>query len=102
MKRKLLIGFSLVILLLVLVCAFALGRMIRRGFSTRYEPTAIEASLASSMRKMAITACSAVPRVGGRPHRLGACLSEVSSGLRRHEAVALRLDHLQPGTRADC
>jgi hypothetical protein len=56
MKRKLFIGFSLVILLLVLGCAFALGRLIHRGFSTRDKPTAIEASLATSMREMAIPA----------------------------------------------
>jgi hypothetical protein len=45
---------SLVILLLVFGCIFALGRMIDRGFSTRDKPSTVEASLATSMRDMAI------------------------------------------------
>lgn len=56
MKHILFVGFSLVILFLVLGCVLALGRMIHRGFSTRDKPTAIGASLQISMRKMAIPA----------------------------------------------
>lgn len=56
MKRKLFIGFSMAILLLVFGCVIGVGRMIHRGFSTRDKPTAIEASLATSMRETAILA----------------------------------------------
>lgn len=54
MKRRLLIGTSVVVLLAVLGFVFVLGRMIHRGFSTRDKPGTLEALLATSMRDMAI------------------------------------------------
>jgi mono/diheme cytochrome c family protein len=42
------------ILLVLFACIFVTGRMIHRGFSTRDKPTGVEASLAISLRDMAI------------------------------------------------
>ena len=53
MKHKLLLGF-LSVIVLVLVAYVVVARMVHRGFSTRDKPTVIEASLATSMREMAI------------------------------------------------
>ena len=50
---KLLRGF-LSVIVLVLVAYLVVARMVHRGFSTRDKPTVIEASLATSMREMAI------------------------------------------------
>jgi mono/diheme cytochrome c family protein len=54
MKHRLLIGFLSVIVLVLVACSVLVGRMIRRGFSTRDKPTVIESSLATSMRGMAV------------------------------------------------
>ena len=53
MNHKLLLG-SLPVIVLVLVAYLVVDRMVHRGFSTRDKPTVIEASLATSMREMAI------------------------------------------------
>src|SRR5271156_7055605 len=54
MKHTLLVGFLSVVVLALVACLVLVGRMIHRGFSTRDKPSAIEASLATSMRDMAI------------------------------------------------
>lgn len=54
MKQRLLIGLFSVIVLALVSCLVLVGRMIHLGFSTRDKPTAIEASLATSMREMAV------------------------------------------------
>jgi mono/diheme cytochrome c family protein len=55
MNRKLLV-VSIVFLLVVAGCFLYARRMVHRGFSTRAAPSAIESSLATSMRDMAIPA----------------------------------------------
>jgi hypothetical protein len=54
MKQRLLAGLFSVIVLALVGCLVLVGRMIHRGFSTRDKPTVIEASLATSMREIAI------------------------------------------------
>lgn len=54
MKQRLLVGLFSVIVLALVGCLVLVGRMIHLGFSTRDKPTVIEASLATSMREMAV------------------------------------------------
>jgi mono/diheme cytochrome c family protein len=53
-KNKILLGIFSLIVLAFVGCLMLVGRLIQRGFSTRDKPTAIEASLATSMRDVAI------------------------------------------------
>jgi mono/diheme cytochrome c family protein len=54
MKRMLFIGLLPVAVFALVICLWLVGRMTRSGFSTRDKPTMVEASLATSMREMAI------------------------------------------------
>ncbi|MBN9615390.1 MAG: c-type cytochrome [Acidobacteriales bacterium] len=54
MRRKFIISFSAIILLVIFACILVADRLIHRGFSTRDKPSGVEASLAMSMRDVAI------------------------------------------------
>lgn len=52
--KRMFFWFSIVILLIAIGGAFYVGRMVHRGFSTRVAPSALESSLALTLRNMAI------------------------------------------------
>lgn len=54
--RRTLVTCFIIVLLVAIGCAFCASKMVHRGFSTRVAPSAVESTLATTMRSMAIPA----------------------------------------------